>query len=63
MTCAACPRAVKTALEGVVGVYNVEATYKPPEAVVRFDPTAVSVEDLTKATAGAGFPSSPKSSS
>ncbi|MCS3638938.1 mercuric transport protein [Salinibacter ruber] len=63
MTCAACPRAVKTALEGVDGVYSVEATYKPPEAVVRFDPTAVSVEDLTKATADTGFPSSPKSSS
>ncbi|MFB6232310.1 MAG: mercuric transporter MerT family protein [Salinibacter sp.] len=63
MTCAACPRAVKTALKGVDGVYSVEATLKPPEAVVRFDPKTVSVEDLTKATAGAGFPSSPKSPS
>jgi mercuric transport protein len=63
MTCAACPRAVKTALEGVDGVYSVEATYKPPKAVVRFDPNAVSVKDLTRATENAGFPSSPKSSS
>lgn len=63
MTCATCPKTVKTALKGVDGVYSVEATYKPPEAVVRFDPKAVSVEDLTKATADAGFPSSSKSSS
>jgi mercuric ion transport protein len=63
MTCAACPKTVKTVLNRVDGVYSVEATYKPPEAVVRFDPKAVSVEDLTKATADAGFPSSPKSSS
>lgn len=63
MTCAACPETVKTALEGVDGVYKVEATYKPPEAVVRFDPKTVSVNDLTRATKSAGFPSSPKSSS
>jgi mercuric ion transport protein len=63
MTCAACPKTVRTSLEGVEGVYSVEATYEPPEAVVRFDPDKVTVEDLTKATAGAGFPSSSKSSS
>jgi mercuric transport protein len=63
MTCAACPRAVKTALEGVDGVYSVEATFKPPKAVVRFDPKTVSVDDLNRATESAGFPSSPKSSS
>lgn len=63
MTCAACPETVKTALEDVDGVYSVRATYKPPEAVVRFDPTKASVEDLTDATANAGFPSSSKSSS
>jgi len=63
MTCAACPNTVKTALKGVDGVYSVEATLKPPKAVVRFDPKTVSVNDLTRATENAGFPSSPKSSS
>lgn len=63
MTCAACPKTVKTALEGVDGVYSAETTYKPPEAVVRFDPEKVSVEDLTTATKNAGYPSQPKSPS
>jgi len=63
MTCAACPKTVTTALEGVDGVYSVEATFKPPKAVVRFDPETVLVNDLTRATESAGFPSSPKSSS
>jgi len=63
MTCAACPKTVTTALEGVDGVHSAEATFEPPEAVVRFDPDRVSVEDLTRATKNAGFPSEPKSSS
>ena len=63
MTCAACPKTVKTALEGVDGVYSAEATFEPPEAVVRFDPDKVSVEELTNATKNAGYPSQPKSSS
>lgn len=60
MTCAACPKTVRTSLEDVDGVYSVEATYEPPEAVVRFDPDKVSVEDLTRATKNAGYPSHPK---
>ena len=63
MTCAACPKTVKTALEGVEGVYSAEATFEPPEAVVRFDPDKVTVEELTRATKNAGYPSEPKSSS
>ena len=63
MTCRACPKTVSTALEDIEGVYSVDATYEPPEAVVRFDPHRTSVDDLTKATKDAGFPSHPKSSS
>jgi mercuric transport protein len=63
MTCATCPKTVKTALEGVEGVHSAEATFEPPEAVVRFDPDKVSVEELTTATKNAGYPSRPKSSS
>ncbi len=62
MTCVACPKTVTAALEGVDGVYGAEATFAPPEAVIRFDPETVSVEDLTSATEGAGFPSRLKSS-
>ena len=62
MTCRACPKTVSTALEDVEGVYSVDATYKPPEAVVRFDPEEVAVEDLTSATERAGFPSRQQSS-
>jgi len=57
MTCAACPKTVTRALEGVDGVYSAEATFKPPEAVVRFDSDKISVEALTIATERAGFPS------
>lgn len=63
MTCAACPATVRKSLEGLEGVHSAEATYEPPEAVVRFDPDKVSIDDLTTATENAGYPSEPKSSS
>jgi len=63
MTCAACPKAVQTALQDVNGVYEASATFDPPQAVVRFDPASTSVDSLTQATENAGFPSVPKSSS
>lgn len=63
MTCAACPATVKSALEDVDGVYRVEATYEPPEAVVRFNPEVTSVQVLAQATADVGFPSSPRTDS
>ena len=63
MTCRACPKTVSTALKDVDGVYSVDATYEPPEAVVRFDPDKTSVETLTQATENVGYPSKPKSAS
>ncbi|MFB6098955.1 MAG: mercuric transporter MerT family protein [Salinibacter sp.] len=63
MTCKACPITVRKALKDVDGVYKVKATYKPPEALVRFDPAKTSIKALTRATKKAGFPSSLKSSS
>jgi mercuric transport protein len=63
MTCRACPKTVSTALKDVDGVYSVDATYEPPEAVVRFDPDKTSVEALTQATENVGYPSQPKSAS
>ena len=63
MSCATCPITVRKALERVEGVHRAEATLEPPQAVVRFDPAKVSVEDLTRATTNAGFPSKQKPSS
>jgi len=62
MTCAACPKAVQTALQDVSGVYEAHATFDPPQAVVRFDPETTDIEALTSATEQAGFPSHQKSS-
>jgi len=55
MMCAACPRTVTTALANVKGVHNTDVTFKPSEAVVRFDPEKSDVEALTSATERAGF--------
>ena len=58
MSCETCPITVKTALSRLEGVEEVHVTYDPPQAVVRFDPSRVSVEDLEQATTNAGYPSS-----
>ena len=60
ITCAACPFTVKTALNRVAGVAKTEVSYKKREAVVTFEAGETSVEELTKATANAGYPSSLK---
>jgi mercuric ion binding protein len=60
MNCAACPITVRKALEKVAGVQKVKATLEPPEAVVTFDDAMTSVDRLTEATKGAGYPSSVK---
>ena len=63
MTCAACPKTVRTALEAVDGVYGVKATVEPAEAVVRFDPAVTSVDRLTTAMENVGFSDRPQSGS
>lgn len=57
MTCAACPITVKKALSRVEGVSKIDVSYAKLEAVVTFDDIRTSVEDLTQATADAGYPS------
>ncbi|MGZ9197134.1 MAG: heavy-metal-associated domain-containing protein [Candidatus Deferrimicrobiaceae bacterium] len=59
MTCGHCVAAVKKALAAVAGVMEVEVTLSPPRAVVSCDPSMTTVEMLTKATAGEGYPSVP----
>jgi periplasmic mercuric ion binding protein len=56
MTCALCPIVVKQSLERVPGVKAVEVFLEERTAVVTFDDAATSVDVLTKATGGAGYP-------
>lgn len=60
MTCAACPITVKKAISKVEGVSKVDVTFEKREALVTFDDTKTSVQQLTRATEEAGYPSSVK---
>ena len=60
MTCSACPITVKKALQKVQGVEKVTATFEPKEAVVTFDDSKTTLEQLREATANAGYPSTVK---
>lgn len=60
MTCAACPIAVKKALNKVEGVEKIEIDYGKKQAVVTYDDAKTSVEALARATEGAGYPSEVK---
>lgn len=61
MHCAVCPITVRKALENVPGVEKATVTLKPPLAVVVYNPTEVTVVQLTRATADAGYPSTVES--
>ena len=63
MTCAACPITVKKALTQVEGVTRAEVDYDKKQAIVTFDDARVSVNQLSRATAEAGYPSSIKGGS
>ena len=56
-TCAACPITVKTALNRVEGVRQVDVSFERREARVTFEDTQTSVATLIEATANAGYPS------
>jgi len=60
MYCEMCPVTVSKALKKVNGVERVKASYETKQAVVTFDDARTSVEALQKATANAGYPSTPK---
>jgi mercuric ion binding protein len=60
MTCAACPITVKKALSKVDGVSKAEVSYEKRLAVVTFDDSKTSVQELTKASADAGYPATVK---
>jgi mercuric ion binding protein len=58
MTCAMCPITVKVSLNKVPGVSQVSISFETKIAEVTFDNSQTSVENLTKATTNAGYPSS-----
>lgn len=60
MYCEICPATVKKAISRVHGVSRVEASLKTKEAVVTYDDNQTNVDALTKATANAGYPSTPR---
>ncbi|HVC91908.1 MAG TPA: mercury resistance system periplasmic binding protein MerP [Acidobacteriaceae bacterium] len=60
MTCPVCPITVKKALDAVPGVSKVDVSYARKDAVVTYDDVKTNVAALTKATANAGYPSTPK---
>jgi mercuric ion binding protein len=60
MTCALCPITVRTAIEQIVGVKDVEVDFESKTAVVVFDDAEASVEDITEASRLAGYPATPK---
>jgi len=57
MTCAACPFTVKAALSKVEGVSKTDVIFDKREAKVTFDDAKTNVQQLTKATENAGYPS------
>lgn len=60
MTCPACPITVKKALAKVGGVTAITVNFEKREAIVTFDDAKASLQQLTDATANAGYPSQVK---
>lgn len=59
MTCPVCPITVRKALRAVPGVDKVDVEYAQKKVIVTYDDARTNVAALTKATANAGYPSSP----
>ena len=57
MFCSTCPITVRLALRKTPGVLDAKVTLEPPVADVTYDDSKTSPEQLTRATANAGFPS------
>lgn len=60
MTCSLCGVTVKKALTKVRGVKDAKIDYDTKVATVTYDTDKATLEDLVKATANAGFPSTPR---
>ena len=58
MDCPVCPITIKKSLIKVPGVSDAKVDFDKREAVVTFDDAKATVQQLTQATANAGYPSS-----
>ncbi len=56
MTCALCPITVRTAIERVAGVKDVQVDIETKTAVVVFDDAEATDQDIAKASRQAGYP-------
>lgn len=55
MTCMGCVNSVKTVLNNLAGVTQVEASLDPAQATVQYDPAGTNVNLLKEAIIDAGF--------
>ena len=55
MTCNACSSKVTKAVNTVPGIVNAEVSHENGNAIVKFDKSKTSVEELKKAIASSGF--------
>lgn len=60
MTCALCPITVRTAIEDVAGVKDVQVDFESKTAIVVFDDAEATVEDIAEASRLAGYPAAPR---
>jgi len=60
MDCPTCPIVLKKALSRVAGVSHVDVSLEKREVAVTFDDARATPDQLTNATAQAGFPSAVK---
>lgn len=62
MTCGACPITVKKAISKMNGVTQTEVDFDKRQAVVTYDDAKSSADQIMRATANAGYPSTIKGS-
>ena len=60
MTCALCPITVRTAIEHVEGVKDVQVDFESKTAIVVFDDARTNAEDIADASRLAGYPATPR---
>lgn len=60
MTCALCPVTVRTAIERVAGVKDVQVDFETRTAVVVFDDADATVQEIAEASRQAGYPATLK---
>jgi len=56
MTCALCPITVRKAMKQVSGVEEVKVDFKAKTAIVAFDPTLATPDQIAAASTNAGYP-------